>query len=157
MDAKKIFRIVCLIDFIGIILCAASFFLTFQEIDIDIAKITIGDGVKNPPEKLNWFYGISIIFCGFLIVALAIYEVLLLINPTKFKFYNYSILRIIVHIYLGIASIGVAGDLGISAAAFLLLNAVVNLVIYLATFCECIKLPDPNNQGSYQNADKALA
>ena len=153
MDAKKLFRIICLIDLVGIILCGAAFFLTFQEIDIDVSKLKTGNGTKT--TDLSWFDGISIIFCGFLTVAIAVYEVMLLINPTKFKFYNYSIIRIITYAYLGIAALGVAGDLGISAAAFLLLNAILNLAIYLATFCECIRLPD-NSQTSYQNADKTL-
>ena len=150
MATKKLYRIISLINCVGIILSAASFLMAWNSIDIDITKIKTGLGTETP--NLNWFAGVSIVFCGVLTVGILVYEFLLVINPTKFKFYNYAIIRVIVYAYLGIAVLGVSGDLGISASAFTLLNAVLNFIIFIGVNCECIKMVDaePN---AYKNAD----
>ena len=140
MATRNLYRITSLINMIGIILCAVSLFLAFKKIDFNLSTIKPGKGTNN--DDLSWFSGISIIFCGFLAVSIAIYEIMLLINPIKFKFYNYAILRVIVYLYLGIAIIGVSGDLGISASAFTLLNALLNFFVFMGAFCECFKIED---------------
>ena len=152
MAKTTLLRILSAINLIALVLCGSAFFIAWRTIDIDISKIQTGQGTRND-KNLNWFSGISVIFCGVLCIGLFIYELLLIINPMKFKFYNYGLIRSIIYFYLAVAVLGVSGDLGISGCAFALLSAIINTVICIALFFECIKIDGADNNGAYHNTE----
>ena len=144
-------RVISLIGFISILLAGIAYFIAWKDVDIKLSYISTGHGTKND-TNMKWFSGISIILCGILCAAIAIYEIILFINPIKFKFGQYQLFRALVYFYISITVLGVSGDLGISACAFCLLSTIINLVICFGIFCECIII-EKADASQYQKAN----
>ena len=135
-----LFRIITFFGIVSMILSGISFFLEFKDVRISFDYIKTGNGVKTYGSGAVWFKNIAIVFCGVASVLLFVYEIFLLFNPKKFKFYEYGLIRILGYLYIGISVLGISGDLGISASAIALFAGLLNIVVIIGLYFTCITM-----------------
>lgn len=65
----------------------------------------------------GWYLSYSVFCFGLISLIFAVFEIGLVFFPQYFKFVDSMMLRSIIYILKGIATLGVSGDLGIAAGA----------------------------------------
>lgn len=76
----------------------------------------------------GWYLSYSVFCFGLISIIFAICEIGLVFFPQYFKFVDSMMLRAIIYILKGIATLGVSGDLGIAAGALELAIGVAMLI-----------------------------
>lgn len=77
-------------------------------------------------EFFMWFYVLALCIVSFFFV---IVEIALIFKLSYTKMFEVCIIRGAIYLFKGIATLGVAGDLGIAAAAFEFLSALILIVL----------------------------
>ena len=115
---------------VQVIVCAAYF--------NDYSNHGNCDGIKSgySPSKgysVNscHYYNFSLLAFGIISLLFAICELGLAIAPDKFKFVDSDVLRGVVYILKGIATLGVSNDLGIAAGSMEIIVGAVLLILVI--------------------------
>ena len=131
------------LSFFGMLASAVAsfaFFYTYSKLQLNIQKIQIRHYPKEVTTNFAWFQAVSVLIFGTLSAILSMYELLLIVGPRKFKWYQYSLLRGIIYIATGCTVVGVAGDLGVFTAPFCLLLGLITVLSAFLLFCGCMDI-----------------
>ena len=119
---------------------AYTFFFVYQRLNLDINTIKFGHKPTDILANFTWYTSISVILFGIVAGLLALYELLLVIAPRRFKWYQYSLLRGIIYLALGSVVLGIAGDLGVILAPLTGFSGVIVILSAVLLYCECMDI-----------------
>jgi hypothetical protein len=108
------------------VIAGAAYFYSYESTDGKIHS-----GWKPAEYSINaWWYMSYSVFCfGLISLLFAVAELGLIIKPDWFSFVDSPILRAVVYILKGIATLGLSNDLGIAAGAMEIIIGAVMLIL----------------------------
>ena len=116
---------------VQVIVCAA-YFNEYSHRSCD-SSIKSGYAPNEKYGSVNFchYFNFSLLAFGIISVLFAICELGLAIAPDKFKFVDSDVLRGVVYILKGIATLGVSNDLGIAAGSLEIIVGAVLLILVI--------------------------
>lgn len=125
----------------AMILCVASYFYAVDCTSYKSLKIHFGNSVKKYTVFVNgnWYTALSFLLFAFVSVGFCVYELLLIINPTFFRYKKSALIRVLVYFVLGFTVMGVSADLGIAAGFISLIVTVWIFINWLIIVMGCLK------------------
>jgi hypothetical protein len=79
----------------------------------------------------GWYYGYSLFAFGLISLLFAVAELGLIIKPDWFSFVDSPILRAVIYVLKGIATLGTSNDLGIAAGSLEIIIGAVMIIFFV--------------------------
>lgn len=139
MGIEIYLRICSALAFAGAALSVSAFFYVLSVINWKETKLSTTKELNKQTCFVNqhFFLVVTHFVMGMVCVLLCAYELLLIINPIRFKYAKNGYFRFIVYIVVGFVVMGVASILGIAAGVVDLVVSVITLINTILIKCGC--------------------